>query len=78
MIFRVLLYLILLLIIMCTGRLLPTWMFINSLCLMCHTQYFKTSMPGFAAVFLTDLLNVPRFNLVPQWRTDLEDKYGYY
>ena len=65
MAFKILIYLALLLMIMMTGRLLPTWMFINSLCLICHTQYFKTNMPGFVAIFLTELLNVPRFNLVP-------------
>ena len=62
---------------MFTGRLLPTWMFINSLCLICHTQYFKTNMPTFVVLILTDLLNIPRFNLVPQWRLSLHDKYGH-
>ena len=52
-------------------------MFINSLSLICHTQYFKTNMPSFVALILTDLLHIPRFDLVPQWRLSLHDEYGH-
>ena len=34
-----------------TGRLLPTWMFINSLQLILHTQLFQTYMPAKVAYF---------------------------
>ena len=77
LILRVLLMLMMLAVILFTGRLLPVWMFINSLTLICHTQYFKTNMPGFLALFLTELLKVPRFDLVPQWREKFEDIWGF-
>jgi hypothetical protein len=34
-------------------------------------------MPTFVVLILTDLLNIPRFNLVPQWRINLHDEYGH-
>ena len=64
-------------VVLFTGRLLPIWMFINSLSLICHTQYFKSNMPGFLAIYLTQLLKIPRFDLIPQWREHFEDTRGF-
>ena len=56
--------LLLLGVVLFTGRLLPVWMFINFLALICHAQHFKTNMPSFLAIFLTELLKIPRFDLI--------------
>lgn len=60
-----------------SGRLLPLWMFVNQLCLLCHTQYFKTNMPGFVGFYLTELLAIPRFNLLPLWRSRTAVHLGF-
>ena len=49
-----------------TGRLLPTWMFINQLQLLLHTQLFTTYMPAKTAYFFSQMLDFPRFNILPE------------
>ena len=46
-----------------TGRLLPTWTFINSLQLICHLPLIDSEMASPSAYFLSQLLNVAKFDL---------------
>ena len=44
------------------GRLLPTWMFLNSMQLLVHTPLLATFMPANLHVFLVDYLSVIRLS----------------
>ena len=48
-----------------TGRLLPTWMFFNTLQIISHFPLFKTEVPAPAAYFLSHFLDLTRFNMMP-------------
>ena len=45
------------------GRLLPTWMFLNSLQLVVHTPLLSTNMPSNLHYFLVKYLNLLRMNV---------------
>ena len=44
------------------GRLLPTWMFLNSLQLMVHAPMLATNIPAILHYFLVDYLNLIRLH----------------
>lgn len=54
--------LVLLLFIGLGGRLLPTWMFLNSIQLIVHLPLLSTSMPSNLHFFLVKYLNFIRMN----------------
>lgn len=56
---------LLVLAVLTSSTLLPWWVFINSMQLICHTPLFDTLMPGNAALFLAKLLDISRFNFLP-------------
>ena len=60
-----LIWTICLLAILFSGRLLPTWMFINSLQLMTHLTLCRTQLSAQASLFLKQFLAITRFNPFP-------------
>ena len=57
------------------GRLLPTWMFINSMQLVFHVSLIKTDLPAQAHFFILDFLNTLRLHF--SWTEELiEDIIG--
>lgn len=51
--------------ILLTGRLLATWMFLNSLQLVAHLVLFKSQMPAMTAYSFAQMLYVARWNPAP-------------
>ena len=47
-----------------TGRLLPTWVFLEALQLISHLSLLKTQIPAPAAYFMSQFLDLSRLNLV--------------
>ena len=58
-----------------SGKLLPTWMFINHFSLICHIQLLSINMPTFVSLFLTQLLSLPQFNFFPSLIDTISVKY---
>ena len=69
-------WVIVLLTLLVTGRLLTTWMFLNSLQLIAHLVLFKSQMPAMTAYSFGQLLYVARFNPFPSWN-GMNDQFGY-
>lgn len=59
-----------------TGRLLATWMFLNSLQLVAHLVLFESQMPSHTAYVFGQLLYLARFNPVPGW-PGMNHWFGY-
>ena len=55
------------------GRLLPTWMFLNSMQLIVHTPLFNTAMPANLHYFFKKYLNMVRLN-VKSFNEALEER----
>jgi len=70
--------LIMLLSALITGRLLPTWMFLNTLQLMSHLPLIKSQLPAPAAYFMSQFLDLTRFNLLWPILKSFAIEYGYY
>lgn len=58
-----------LLVAFCGGRLLPTWMFLNSMQLILHLILIRTDIPSHAHLFMFDMLN--KLRLKSDWTDEL-------
>jgi len=63
--------LLFLFIALCGGRLLPTWMFLNSMQLILHVILIRTDMPSHAFFFIHNFLN--KFRLKFDWTEEMID-----
>ena len=61
-----------------TGRLLPTWMFLNTLQLISHLPLFKSEVNAPASYFISQFLDLTRFNVVWELYHDLTIRHGYF
>ena len=64
----------LLLTVVLTRRLLPTWMFLNSLQLISHLSLFKSRLPPTAAYFMSQFIDIAKFN--PCFDVDMAKGFG--
>ena len=60
------------LVALCGGRLLPTWMFLNSMQLILHVILIRTDMPSHAFKFMHDLLDKLRFKY--DWSEEMTEE----
>ena len=59
-----------------TGRLLPTWIFLEALQLMSHLPLFKTKLPAPAAFFMSRFLELSRLNMLWPMFKDYAGDHG--
>ena len=61
-----------------TGRLLPTWMFLNTLQLISHLPLLKTEIAAPAAYFMSQFLDLSRLDLLAPAFERFARKHGYF
>ena len=61
----VLIWAVVLFAVLVSGRVLPTWMFLNSLQLMTHVLLCKVQLGAQSALFIKQFSGIARFNLMP-------------
>ena len=62
-----------LLIMLCAGPLLPTWMFINSMSLIFHVPLIKSDMPAHTFVFMIEYLEKLRIHF--DWSNEIAKEW---